>query len=122
MQQYKYQKFIDELCEYPDSFEYLIVDDYENKFTFHRTECVQMDDCFAQLIEAGEQYKLVSVMFMKEDWSIRKILGFLAEHQVEIYPPISDSFVIRNASEILDAKLFNGNRLSYAKRENKVFL
>lgn len=115
-QQYKYQKFIDELREYPDSFEYMIVNNYEHKFTFHRTECVQMDDCFAQLIEAGDHYKLVSMMFMKEDWSVQKILDFLSEHRIEIFHPISDSFVIQNASEIIDAKLFNGQPLVLCKK------
>lgn len=110
-QQYKYAKLIDELREYPDSIEYILVHDYENRFDFQRTECVQMGDCFAQLIKVGKSYQLVSLIFFKSDWTVKQILEFLSSHRIEIFQRASGPLYIQNAHKIIDSKLFRGRPL-----------
>lgn len=63
--QYKYNKLIGELREYPDCFEYIIIKNYENAFNFQRTECIQMDRCFVQVIKSGPSYEMISFIFLK---------------------------------------------------------
>lgn len=121
--QYKYDKLIGELREYPDCFEYIIIKNYENAFNFQRTECIQMDRCFVQVIKSGPSYEMISFIFFKDDWTVSEILYFLSEHRIEMFRPITEPFDIQHASEILDAKLFNQHPLVlYKKGKRSIWL
>lgn len=115
IQRYKYEKLIGELWEYPDSYEYNIVPDYEEKFHFTRTECIQMGDCFANIVKSGSLYELISIIFFKDSWTIREILAFLSQHKIELFPSTSNSIEILNVSEIIDAKKFKNQPIVLSK-------
>jgi len=121
-QQYRNEKIIHDLREYPDSYEYMMVREYEKQFHFTHTECIQMDDCFAQLVRFGRCHKMVSVVFFKDHWTVPKILEFLTEHRIEMFDPAANPIEIQNAAELIDAKLFRGHPLVLYKKGNKNFI
>ncbi|WP_223592415.1 hypothetical protein [Neobacillus bataviensis] len=82
---YKSVRKMEELREYPDCYEYCIVPNYEDKFAGSHTECIQMDECFANLIKNGDHYVLIAIIFSHE-WKVQDILEWLENYEITLHP------------------------------------
>ena len=114
----KIEKFIGELWEYPDSYEYCLIPNYEDKFSEVHTDCVQMGDCFANIINKGDSYALISIIFEK-NWAVQEIIDWLDRYELKIYPPTTSIITLHKTHTIIDAKLFNGYPLILSERGTK---
>ena len=81
----KSHMFIGELWEYPDSNEYCVTPNYEDLFHGVNTDCIQMGNCFANIIKTKESNVSISIIIEK-DGRFPKIIDWLEKHEGKIPP------------------------------------
>ncbi len=118
MNDFKNKKVLGELWEYPDSYEYCIIPNYEDKFSETRTECIQIGDCFANIIKIGNHYVLISIIFEKE-WLIQEIIDWLDKYEITIFPPTTSPFQLHKTNVIIEAIKFKDCPLVLSGRGTK---
>lgn len=115
LKKYKNEKLLGELRKYPDVYEYCIIPGYEDKFIETHTECIQMDECFANIIKNGDNYVLISIIF-GEEWTVQEITEWLTTNEITLHRPTSSPFEIKNAKSIVEAKKFRDYPIILSER------
>lgn len=115
---YKDAKHMGELREYPDSYEYCLIPNYEDKFAEAHTECIQMDECFANIINNGDHYVLISIIFSHE-WNVKEIKDWIENYEINLYQPTTTPIDLHKINSIIDAKKFKDYPLVLSERGTK---
>lgn len=118
---FKNKKFADEpidyeqIWEYPDSYEYRYIADYDQLFESTHMECVEIGGCFANLIEEGNKFYLISLSFDKEI-GIPTLTDWLDFYKIELFEPSNSSIEIHNTDGVLEALKFKGHPIVLSMR------
>lgn len=116
---YKNKKIAERIRKDPDSYEYCIIPNYEDQLIFTRAECIQIGDCYANLIKNGDHYVLVSVLFHEEDWNVPAIVDWVKYFGITVHPPTTSVIEITQAEDIYEAVKFRGHAVIMYARGTK---
>lgn len=101
--------------EFGDRYEYCIIKEYENRYEGSICDSIEFDDCFIQILTVKGEHKLVSIDFSKDLFnSINEVLLYLELYGIKLLK--DGERYVSGASEVLQAKKFNGSPIIIYKR------
>src|SRR5699024_486999 len=109
------------LWEFEDYYEYCFCDNYEKMYDDFKTEAVQIEDYFINLLNAYNWYIMVSILFLKS-YSIQEIVTFLDSHIITFNKKNQPGYFIDQLNEINSVVVFKGIPIAIASvGKNKLY-
>ncbi len=113
------KKVKDCLREYPDYYEYCVIQEYENKYSEFQIHAIQLADVFVRLLENQGQLKFVSIQFPKTEFHLSTVYSWLYDKAVYVSEEKSASGVISNGFQLINKVLFKGHSIVLYEKGNK---
>lgn len=117
LQQRRMQKFIQNIREFADRFEYLFISNYEN-LEFEEIHAIQLQDANVVLIESKEKMSLASIEMSKK-FTLEQFYYWLQTHAVYVKAINQVPHIIKGCASIKAGVQLKGNLVvTYEKGKN----
>lgn len=92
--------------EFDNRYEYCIIENYENMLDEFRIDSIEIENVFVQLLTDKYNMRIVSIEFLKKDFTVSKIASWLHLYSIKLLNTNEEK--IENAYEIIRGLRFKG--------------
>ncbi|WP_379969600.1 hypothetical protein [Ectobacillus sp. sgz5001026] len=113
------KKVKDCLREYPDYYEYCVIQEYENEYSEFQIHAIQLADVFVCLLEMQGKLTFVSIQFPRTEFHLSMVYSWLYDKAIYVSERKSTCGIISNGFQLIQKVLFKGHSIILYEKGNK---